>query len=100
MQTINEKKAEEYTKALELIKKETDGALDEADLFEAVCVLISQRDNARNEADHFKKEKKRLEKGVQDVYNRESGKGGNTKWTVEHLENLLEGREYNKFKGE
>jgi chromosome segregation ATPase len=44
----------EVGKSLEKIRSETDGALDGAELFEAVCVLISQRDNARNEAAQYR----------------------------------------------
>lgn len=36
----------------------------------------------------------RLKRGLQDIHDRASGKRGNPKWIVGHLENLLAGREY------
>lgn len=45
---------EENRKALRMIQEVTDGALDDAGLIEAVAILISQRDNARNEAEYWR----------------------------------------------
>ena len=36
----------------------------------------------------------RLKRGLQDIHDRASGKRGNPKWIVGHIENLLAGREY------
>lgn len=36
----------------------------------------------------------RLTKGLQDIHNRLTGKGGNRKWVVGHIENLLAGRKH------
>ena len=47
-------------KALRLIREATDGALDDAQIVEAVMVLISQRDNARHYADTFRNKLKEL----------------------------------------
>ena len=50
----------ENQKALELIRSVTDGALDGAGLIEAVTILISQRDNARNIKESFRLKLKEL----------------------------------------
>ena len=47
-------------RALAMIREATDHALDEAGLIEAVAVLISQRDNARNYAETFRAKLKEL----------------------------------------
>ncbi len=39
-----------------LIKEATDGVSEECGIREAVALIISQRDNAYNEAEHYKKE--------------------------------------------
>ena len=36
----------------------------------------------------------RLTEGLKDIHNRLTGKGGNPKWVVDHIENLLAGRKY------
>jgi len=41
-------------KALNVIREATEGALDDADLLQAVVILISQRDNARHYAETFR----------------------------------------------
>ena len=39
----------------------------------------------------------RLKNGLEDVHSRVSGKRGNPKWVLPHLENLLAGRDYDNF---
>lgn len=58
-QSVTESESE-TEKALKVIREATDGALDESCLLEAVCILISQRDNARNIAEIYRKKLKEL----------------------------------------
>lgn len=44
----------EMKQALRIIREATEGALDDCGLVEAVAVLISQRDNARDRAETFR----------------------------------------------
>lgn len=54
IEMADRQRAMESAKALQLIRDVTDGALLDAGILEAVTVLISQRDNARIEADVYK----------------------------------------------
>ena len=56
MPTKTEQIIEEYHKCKQKIIEETECFNDTAGLFEMVCILISQRDNAYNEADFYKKQ--------------------------------------------
>lgn len=57
----------EAEKALRMIREATDGARDDAGLVEAVAVLISQRDNARKEAEEYSAEVLELREMVRDL---------------------------------
>ena len=46
---------QEYQKCKQKILEETDCFDKDSSLFAMVCILISQRDNAYNEADFYKK---------------------------------------------
>lgn len=46
---------QEYQKCKQKILEETDCFDKDSSLFEMVCILISQRDNAYNDADFYKK---------------------------------------------
>jgi hypothetical protein len=50
---MSENPAEEIQKVLQTIEKATDGATEGCGLFEAVSLLISQRDNAQLHADTY-----------------------------------------------
>lgn len=52
---------EEYYKCKKKILEETECFDSETSLFQMVCILISQRDNAYNEADYYKKQFKKYE---------------------------------------
>lgn len=51
---------DDHDKALRAIEQATEGATEGCGIFEAVCVLISQRDNAHHYADTFRKRLKEL----------------------------------------
>ena len=63
------------------------------------CYNLEMAGRLRKEAKELRKENEleRLNRGLQDIYDRVSGKRGNTKWVLGHLENLLAGREYNEW---